>query len=740
MANTRLQNSDYVRFVLQNGSYPSKQMDQEPDGWENDNLEIVRHKQYHGMFTQFTGSLEFYGVDRDYIKNAFELGGLNTDLYLIKYVLGKTLKLGSETEYEVKWELEYIGLADFETLEDSNGSVKLNFNSNSLETLIKAHESDVFEIERLDSIDSKPISKLTERDRQVYIQGRTLVSQGESQAVTLNEDTPYFTRWATIPTKIIAQGDPRHSTIDNLVFDLNDQFAFPQHMFFVDETAAVNNVIFNLAYDIRFSTKTVYDYSNVKVFLNEYSFNGNGYDLVNSNELVNAVDNGVEYTVQGVLNKEIDHKTGFLFYFLVEGGSGFYRRASVNLTKYEIKINIEKFEDPSTHRFLFIDDVMSRLMEILTGKGKMFYSKMFGRKQTRSTYRHSYIQDGIYGLVGMISGYWIRKFDATSDKYKSMQISIKDAIESLQAMFNIGVTIETVDLQQRLRIEDLKYFYQNEVAIKLPHKVSNVSRKVDKTLYFSGTTFGQDKGGDYENDLGLDEPNTKTSTITPLRKTEGKYSKITKIRSDETGLELLRIKPQVTFSQEDVAGDDDNWFLDLKRSEGPNFLQNDWSDRLTTLPGGVLDPKSYRSMLFTPLRMLLRHGWIIRAGMEQSINMLKKVKYINAGANKLLKTWFIGEPAALAENGDLEVRQLERPRFLPEIIKFKHPVDEALMKQIKGFKEIEYEGDIEKVPNLYFKVEFINEDDRIETGYILGIKPGVEGEFELQKANENLIF
>src|SRR5690606_39103800 len=168
-----------------------------------------------------------------------------------------------------------------------------------------------------------------------------------------------------------------------------------------------------------------------------------------------------------------------------------------------------------------------------------------------------------------------------------------------------------------VRCEDLKHFYRNEVIVDLEGEVTKYKKSIDKDLFFSGTTVGCDKGGDYENEIGLDEPNTKTSTVTPLRKTENKFQRISKIRSDDYGMEIIRRKPEALFPDEDTSQDEHNWFLDLKKTSGDVLTQKRWYDRLISLPTGVLSPETYKGMLFTPYRILKRHGWVLRAGMEQ---------------------------------------------------------------------------------------------------------------------------
>ena len=198
-----LEKSDSVRYVLQYGTSRTITLETEPDGWKEDHLEIVRDKEYHGVFTQISSKLTFYGDALEYIKSAYETEGVNAKLYLIKYVLDKTENYtrsitANVNDTDVGWVIEYIGIADFETMEEEDRGISLNFNSNELQDIIDAHKTDKFQLERktdldgndLTSFDSKPLDPLSEDgfaiDR-VFIEPRGLVNK-----VVIIKDQDYY--------------------------------------------------------------------------------------------------------------------------------------------------------------------------------------------------------------------------------------------------------------------------------------------------------------------------------------------------------------------------------------------------------------------------------------------------------------------------------------------------------------------------------------------------------------------
>ena len=156
MSDTRNENSDYVRFVLQYENQETLVLDKSPGGWDEDSLEIVRNTKYHGITTQFTNALKFTRESKDFINSSYEKGGLNTNMYLIKYTLRKN-KVYNTSQYtsdinDIAWEERYRGLADFNTLKEKDGIVEINFKSDELEDVLKSHESDEFELNRKESI------------------------------------------------------------------------------------------------------------------------------------------------------------------------------------------------------------------------------------------------------------------------------------------------------------------------------------------------------------------------------------------------------------------------------------------------------------------------------------------------------------------------------------------------------------------------------------------------------------
>lgn len=739
MSNIHSTNDNYVEFYLKSEFNYTLKLKQEPLGWNEDDIKLTRHKDYHGIVTEYTQDLTFFDEAVDYINNAYKIGGINTNLYLIKRRL-------DDSENEVKFIEEYLLLADFNTKKEEKGGLKIKFNSNELEEIIKSHETDTFEIERLLSIDNKNLDAL--ELFKLQLSGRTITGVGESklnlnfQTIIVNDiikrtyQGSYIKKniKVTPVTTLISNGNERHSSVDYI---LDSDYA--SKMFVVDSITVGETLAIKMNYDCGFLIKGKVDF-NIKAFIKKFEWDGFHYNEILSDELKSVNVNGNNQfnyiNFNGSKEYQLNSNQGLMIcyesnYDLLEAFAGGMNNGPYALfEKQNIKINFYAFYENSTSlSFTFLHDCVERLMYIMTGKKGLFKSNYFGRTEL------GYPQDGEGSLIGLISGFWARAFDPASEKYKSLQISLKDVITSVQAVFNIGVTVENFNLEKRLRFEELNYFYRDTPIIKLPNQLSNVTRTIDKELFFSGAEFGFEQGGNYDNEVGLDEPNVRTETVTPIRKSKLKYRRVSKIRGDDTGLELTRRKPQLLFPEDDTAEDEHNWFLDLKRTLG-GYTQKIWSDRLQELPTGINSPEDFKGMLFTPLRMLLRHGLILRSGLEPYID--KFIMYANSVSNRNLSMLFIGETKQYKENSNVLVNDLPRSKFEPEIIEGEHDIDDSLMKLIKGSTSVLINGQYEDVPNLYFPIEFINEKEEIERGYFLELERK-SGKFKFQKTNENLI-
>ena len=116
----------------------------------------------------------------------------------------------------------------------------------------------------------------------------------------------------------------------------------------------------------------------------------------------------------------------------------------------------------SNSKFNFMHEVGDRLMQIITGQQNKFYSEFYGRTDL------GYDEDGEFSKTALALGFWIRKFDD-----EKIEVSLKDFLETSNSIHNTGYGIETINGQEQIVVEDLKYFFQN-VQLTKPHFLSSL--------------------------------------------------------------------------------------------------------------------------------------------------------------------------------------------------------------------------------------------------------------------------
>lgn len=699
-----------VRYTFYHDSIGNVVID-EPIGFNDDDLEYSRNKDYHGVFTLFSNNLEFYGSSKTIILDIYNTYGINSKLKLTKEVLEEdTTQVNT-----MLWVKEYEGFLDFTTLSYDDIKATCKFNASSLSSLIKSRESTDIEIERTTTLDGREIPKintelitLTERD--VLVVNQSIID-GTQILMGTAELTPL--------TKVVSNQDDDFSaqvitstsggyTADNFFWTSNS-----------DASTTLNiDVTIDASANILYSGgNSGASYSTFEI--HKFGWDGTNYNFIEKYTIGTISYNGVSNTL--TFNQDISLSLDDSLALVLNSSYSICTITKLNITASESSSYTTTI---TNNKFVFIHELLDKLYTIITDKDNIVYSEYFGRTDL------GYASLGSGGYTGLISGFWIRNFDENAERYKPPVISPRDLVRSLDAVFNIGMGIEKIGRKERVVIEDKKYFYQNVVGIKLPNQVNNLTRDVYTDLFFNELEVGFSKSGGYDREMGLDEPNAKSTFTTFVTALKNKYSKVSKVRGDSYGKEFARRKPQDKFPTEDTQYDDYNWFLDIKYN-GIEYTEKLWSDRFEEKPTGVFSPDTLTNIYFSPFNCLLRHAWWFSSGFEKDLD--KYTRFSSSTGNSELVTKLIGGEM-YAENGNVLNYELDRPRLLPELIKFEHNVDSDIRNQLKGYTTI----DGREVPNFYCLIEFINENGETEQGYLKSLKPNGAGQWEIIKANTNV--
>ena len=726
MSNVNQAYFDRVRFILQNDNLGSLIIE-EPIGWNNDEKELTRHKDFHGIFPKFSNNLKFKGQAKDYLQTLYDVYGINADVRLVK---------DEKHPKTDEWTRSYSGYLDMSTYKLSNNKIDLKFNSGGLEMELKARESEAIEITRTTTLDGLPLTDLpineVELDgRRIFLKSIFQVKDSDNEVFMHIYSDAGNTRskCESIPLRLINKShEEAHSVIINSEHGEN-QGTTGAMLFANSEVDRNLRVKFNLKFLYSLVRREGVSWSNFKVRLSKYG-NGVNYDLIETIELLSN-NGGVNYNGQS-FDINFDDNVSLLagqslaLEFFIKAdfrntihGENFDVRCK-NI-KCDLTIEEDSFFEKSISNCVLPHEVAERLIEVYTNK-KVLKSDALGRTDI------GYPADGKASLLGLSHGFWIRQFDTSDEVFRPLTTSLKEFMESFSATHNLGLGIENDGFKEFVRIEDLSYFYNRNTTIKLPYQVKNVERTIAADYYYSSLELGFEKGGDYEEAFGLVEYNGSSKFSTTIKRIKNAYSKLSKYRGDSYGAEFARRKPKLTHGTEDTRYDSDVFQFDMKRdSLSTIFKLRKWQDDFEQAPTGTFSPDTAYNLRLSPFNCMLRHGWSIASGLTKYLS--DYVRYTSSSANSSLSTKLIGGNE-YAENGNIINSELGRPRYVPEFIEFEHEVTFDINQQLNGHKMILGK----KIPNIYGCVEFTNENGEQEKGFLMNLKPNGKSKWKLLKA------
>jgi len=669
---------------------------------------LKRSTKTYGVYTELSKNLEFSEDGADFLRVQYEVYDIEARVILEEYRIYPN---------QDGFYLHSTGTFDFSGYSSDKNYVKIPFKSGGLNAEIKAQLREKFELERIESLNGVELSEFTTKTVALTSRQILLVSQFETpenyEDLGFNNTVPYRTPFLNVLSN--SDDDNIRPVVQEIVpytAGSPDVLNFEEGNYFYGESdvSKTVNVTGNLDFKIRSGATvaaSIYIYvtddnNNVsqEIVIYQSGFVNNQQFIIDINETINLLED--------------DNMA-----LVIVGYSSQTQSNSIKYNKSTLTVTEDSIRPDSNSKFNFMHEVGDRLMQIVTGQQDKFYSEFYGRTDL------GYDEDGEFSKTALALGFWIRKFDD-----EKIEVSLKDFLETSNCIHNTGYGIETINGQEQLVLEDLKYFFQNEVGIVLTEQVSNVKRKVASDMYYANMSYGYKKPKDdrmYEEAMGLDEYNTNTSYTNPITRVDKKYDKISNYRADAYGKEFARRKPKLNFPEQDTRYDKDIFILDLKDGLGDAYLERIWSDDYEVLPTGVFSPETATNLRLTPYRNSQRHEWFYGSGLVKFPE--KYVRFANSLGNSELVTKKVGE-VARAENGNNQINTLQYPKFSNQWIEFEYPVDYFVNEMIYGTTEINGR----QVPNYYCKLEFINELGQKEYGYLFTLKPNGNGNWKVLKA------
>lgn len=727
-----------VKYELYNENFGIAEI-LEPIGWNEDEKELKRSDDLFGVFTSLSNNLQFIDGGLDYILAVYDKYGIEDDILLTKY------RKHPQTD---EWETIYEGYLDMTTISTEDDKLSVKFNESGFYKKIQARQDVDFEMDRSDTADGVEMTPM--RIDKVDLPSRKIKyisssfqekpsTTGDMYTVRCYSSHKTERSWVSPKTTIELASHEDFSAVTEV--DGNPSSLSSPNFFFTESNRA-RTIKFELDMDMvigeydpeqpLFSDlKRIDEYRLTLVkFLHPTDFSQYEEILLKTVSTGESLETTITYKTPAPI--DVDLEVGeslavMIRLWNVNPDIDYYTTILTfrSISKFNIKIEEDTLYTDSSYlnyKVLLPHETGERLVNIMTNRVGAFKSDFLGREDI------GYDGDGDGAFVGITNGFWIRGFENSDDKRFPLTTSFKDFRNSFSSVFALGMGIERLDGVNKVVIEPIDYFFGENVTIVLPNKVDNIKRSVEQKFYFSSINIGYDFDGEYEKVNGLDEYNIKNRYTTHITKTENKFEAISKYRADSYGIEFARRLPAARTGTEDSPYDDKIFLLDMKKTSTPIFKMNIGADGLSQLATGVYSPETAQNLRLSPMNNMVRWGSWIKTGLEKYLD--KFIRYSSTKGNSSLQTQLIGGNL-LKENGILLTSELERSLADPIWIEFEYPVDDTLLKTIFGSTDGK--------PNYYGLVEFTNEDDEKEYGFLWDVKPNGNGQWKLLKANITII-
>jgi hypothetical protein len=627
MAISEAKTQKKFRFYLQNASQGLLLLRYEPGGWGDSKFELKRNDRYMGLFRSISfNDLKWVKDARDYIRDVYESQGINAIIMFTVERLDDTT--GAYVNY-------FTGKLDLSTYKIEETAVSCQVIDTSFAEKVKNRENLKVNIRQRISVEGYEIPAFSDEDPALNIPDYEIVARatwGNRLQMTSTLDNHYVPLWEGITEFVETQ----HQSCTIPIADDKGMFINSAADRSIKMTGTLSGQV-NFATAIPHSTFTIKLYIAGVASGTIGTVSGTGVNFLIFNFTINedlTVLTGQDFWLQGTLS---------------HSGETVYNDVQVDISEVQESVNGGPIiAYPIYEAFL-------RTIQIIADDNDVLKSDKFGRTDSEVV---TYASDGQLGHIA--KGLFIRGSQGLNNV---IALSLVEMFTSLSAVFNLAMGIETVSGKDKVVIEDLDYFFDSAVVADLSARISEntIGKEVIAGKHFNSIVTGYNSF-EYLIAGGLAEYNTKMEFSTVISVLDNKLDIVSKDRADTQGVINLR---KSIASDNDVKGDEDIWVLDSVRVVNPIYdFQVRTDEGFTSVTGGA-DAENSFNLDLTPKRNLLRHGNVIRAGLEKNLGTY--LRWQTGDKNTTLATQLTTETDPVVENADVLVNDLEEPFFLPEL-------------------------------------------------------------------------
>ncbi len=435
--------------------------------------------------------------------------------------------------------------------------------------------------------------------------------------------------------------EPTYTEIEeNYQYPLGDQTSNPAD---IDEyilklkSGGNAEVEINLDIDVAMtwfdvSTNTNYT-AKVMYVRRKYNIGTNTYDLIETDITTIPVSGNFDGIGIGVENFNIKGALTTSDTFLVDDEVFCYVKIAfdTNDVQYKFSLTQNNFRFQFTYleqtaetpaNTWFLEDVIRHCINVLSNNKYAFRSSFFERKNANQ------VIDGCGSNYTLTNGFQIRQFEIDQ---RPLKIDFKKILKSINAIFCIGLNYTNDSSGSVLRIERADYFYQDREIIAIS-ELESYKEEVAIDIIYNELEHGYEKYQD-SGFNSLDEFNTKTEWLTPIKKNKKKLSQLSSFIASGYAIESIRRDQFRDKPSSSVTNDEEPFIVAVKRIDNATW-ETEKDEAFETVTG-IISPTTAYNLRISPKRML--YNWFIR---------LKGIFAYKEDADKITNTF-------IAQNNEL---------------------------------------------------------------------------------------
>ena len=446
--NANADNKKYKFFIVTEGA--SVQVNYAPDGWK-DEIVIKRSPKYKGLFRKYsTNELKFPKDGRDTLRDIYEADGIGASSELLVY----------------KWDndaFEYVerftGKFDFSTYKIDELFVSIQIMDNALAEQVRNRENLEVNLLTNETVDGAALTPI-DSDYTEFAFPNTKISTKAEYTGDGYSTTSGINYGGVNPLYEYLQATLGFSEID----EAETQTKETTDYFYRTAPSGVT-LKFSGSMKGRIKAGTSANF-NFRIIVRDDLNNDIGI-LHFENNVANGPWHDFEFSGEEIAWFALAAGRSLKLLLYIDGSwAGVNDGYTLEVETSSFQLDDEQVDLPKQGCIGWqYYETFYRILQKITGNIDPFYSEKFGRTDATG---HAYAADGELGVV--TKGQLIRGLDEVTDV--NFPITFEDMFDSMDAVFNIGMNIEDVGGDLKVRIEGMDYFFDENIVLDLSSRIS----------------------------------------------------------------------------------------------------------------------------------------------------------------------------------------------------------------------------------------------------------------------------